>query len=262
MNYTTLAVELRDDVATIWLDRPAKLNAINLTMIAELNVAIDQAAGSARALIVASSGANFCSGGDLSGGLSDGGNADGRDFGAVLDTHINPLISKLRGLPIPWITAVRGSAAGFGCAFALAADMVIASENARFLQAFARIGLVPDGGSTHILVRGAGRVRAMEAMLLAEPIDAATAREWGLINRVVADDVLDDAVRDIARRLAAGPTATLGLIRNAVWEAADADWSTVLASERAQQRVAGRSRDAGEGIAAFLARRPAVFNGN
>jgi 2-(1,2-epoxy-1,2-dihydrophenyl)acetyl-CoA isomerase len=180
---------------------------------------------------------------------------------AILETHVNPLMSKLRNLPVPWICAVRGAAAGVGASLALAADLIVAGESAYFLQAFTRIGLVPDGGSSHLLVKTIGRVRAMELMLLAERLPAARALEWGLINRVVADAVLEDEAFKLASQLARGPAIALGLARQLAWSAVDEDWETVLKRERGAQCIAGRTRDADEGINAFIEKRTAVFNG-
>jgi 2-(1,2-epoxy-1,2-dihydrophenyl)acetyl-CoA isomerase len=185
-----------------------------------------------------------------------------RDVGIFLEEQINPLLTKLRGLPIPWIAAVRGAAAGVGASLALSADLIVASDTAYFLQAFARIGLVPDGGATHFLVRTVGRVRAMELMMLAERLPAAKACEWGLINRVVADADLERESLQLAQTLARGPSVALGLIRNAVWNAADDSWSAVLVQERNNQMVAGRTADCQEGVKAFHDKRAAQFVGH
>lgn len=258
---STVIMSMAGDVATIRLNDPARLNAITLEMVEELEKAIDQAALTARALILTGEGRAFCAGANLGGGLTptDG---DGRpDAGSSLETHVNPLMTKLRNLPFPWISAVRGAAAGVGCSLALAADIVITSETAYFMQAFARIGLVPDGGSTWLLARAVGRVRAMEMMLLGERISAAKALDWGLVNTVVADDQLDAEAMTLATRLAAGPTRSLGLIRKAGWAAADMGWEDTLTNERNLQREAGYTADHAEGVAAFLEKRPARFTG-
>jgi 2-(1,2-epoxy-1,2-dihydrophenyl)acetyl-CoA isomerase len=167
----------------------------------------------------------------------------------------------LRDLPIPWISAVHGAAAGVGASIALAADLIVAGESAYFLQAFRRIGLVPDGGATWLLAQSAGRVRAMELMLLGDRLPAPRALEWGLINRVVADDLLQDAALALAQELASGPTRALALIRQAAWAATASDLDTALATERKLQTEAGRSADFQEGVRAFLEKRPARFTG-
>jgi 2-(1,2-epoxy-1,2-dihydrophenyl)acetyl-CoA isomerase len=181
------------------------------------------------------------------------------DLGLILETHVNPLMSQLRALPVPWLAAVRGAAAGAGCSIALAADLVVASEDAYFLQAFVRIGLVPDAGSSYLLSRIGSRVRAMEMMLLGERVPAARALEWGLINRVVSSETLDETALELAQRLAAGPTRTLGAIRDMAWTAADSNWQTTLQLERMAQNRIGRTADAREGISAFLQKRKPRF---
>jgi 2-(1,2-epoxy-1,2-dihydrophenyl)acetyl-CoA isomerase len=183
------------------------------------------------------------------------------DSGSVLESHINPLMLRLRDVPFPWVSAVKGSAAGVGCSFALAADIVVCGESAFFLQAFARIGLVPDGGSSWILANSIGRARAMEMMLLGERIPAAKALEWGMINRLVPDEQLMPAALDLAKALAAGPTQALGMIRRMAWSAANASFEDAMKTERNNQRLAGQTKDHREGVTAFLAKRPAQFTG-
>lgn len=247
-------------VAIVRLNDPERLNPLSMPMLTELVAALDEVAGSARCMILTGAGRAFCSGASL--GQQPGDEAPTEaDFGQVLEDHINPLMTRLRDFPIPWISSVRGAAAGVGCSLALAADLVLASDTGYFLQAFSRIGLVPDGGSTHLLARSVGRVRAMEMMLLGDRVPAVQALEWGMINRVVADDHLDREALELAERLAAGPTRTLALIRKLGWTAIDAEWHDALAAERTSQNEAGRTADAAEGIAAFLAKRPPAFKG-
>jgi 2-(1,2-epoxy-1,2-dihydrophenyl)acetyl-CoA isomerase len=263
MPIATIDVERFGDVGILWFNDPTTLNALDIGMVEALDRAVDELAGSARCLVLSGRGRGFCSGAKLSGGgLSSGESASQIDVGASLESHFNPMLTKLRQLPIPWISAVRGAAAGIGCSFALAADLIVASENAYFLQAFSRIGLVPDGGSSFLLTRSIGRVRSMEMMLLGDKIPAAQALQWGLINRVVADDQLESAALELAQRLAAGPTKTLGMIRELVWNGAESDWSACLQSERRLQREAGRTADFREGHLAFLEKRQAKFTGS
>lgn len=249
-------------VAIVRLNDPERLNPLSMPMLTELIAVLGEVAGSARCMILTGAGRAFCSGASLVQPQGDAEAFAEADFGQVLEDHINPLMTRLRDFPIPWISSVRGAAAGVGCSLALAADLVIASDTGYFLQAFSRIGLVPDGGSTHLLARSVGRVRAMEMMLLGDRVPAAQALEWGLINRVVADDQLDREALELAERLATGPTRTLALIRKLSWGAIDAAWHDALAAERTSQNEAGRTADAAEGIAAFLAKRPPAFKGH
>lgn len=261
MEYQKILLEKIGDVAVIRLNDPASLNAANLQMLVELGQAVSDSASSARALLLTGVGRAFCAGANLRGDLAAVADDGLPDAGAVLESHINPLMSRLRSLPIPWISAVRGPAAGVGCSLALAADLVVASESAYFLQPFSHIGLVPDGGSSWLLPRTVGRIRAMEMMLLGERVPAAKALEWGMVNRVVGEDELESAALDLARRLAAGPTSSLAMIRGAAWAAADLNWEQALASERRVQREAGRTADHQEGVAAFFEKRAARFTG-
>lgn len=256
MQYEKIIVERRDDVGIVRLNDPATLNAVSTRSFEELTAAFTDLATSVRAIILTGEGRGFCSGANLGADIS----ADD-DFGLVLEQNINPFMTQLRDLPVPWISAVRGPAAGVGCALALAADLIVASESAYFLQAFVRIGLVPDGGSTHLLTRAIGRPRAMEMMLLGEKIPAAQALEWGLINRLTSEDELEPMALSLAERLAKGPTRTLGLIRKQAWSAVDEGWEASLHVERTGQNICGRTHDAQEAIAAFLEKRPAVFTG-
>lgn len=261
MAYSTIELERDGDVAIIRLNDPATLNAVTLQTIEEIGSALDEITGSARAMVLTGAGRAFCSGANLSGGMGVGQSEGPPDAGRSLETHINPLMLRLRDVPFPWVSAVKGSAAGVGCSFALAADLVVAGESAFFLQAFARIGLVPDGGSTWLLARSIGRVRAMEMMLLGERIPAQKAMEWGMVNRLVPDDQVMPAALDLARALAAGPTRSLAMIRRMAWSAADASFEEAMTTERNNQRIAGQTKDHREGVAAFLAKRPANFTG-
>lgn len=259
--YETIETERRGAVGVIRLNQPGTLNALSVRMVDEIAAALDELVPASRAILMTSAGRAFCSGANLTGGMVENPPKAERDAGRVLETHINPLMTRLRDLSVPWITAVRGAAAGAGCSLALAGDLIVAGESAYFLQAFVRIGLVPDAGSSHLVARAVGRVRAMEMMLLGERIPAAQALEWGLINRVVADEALDAEAMALAERLASGPTKTLGHIRQLVWSALDEPWTQALDTERQTQRKVGGTRDAGEGIAAFVEKRPAAFTG-
>jgi 2-(1,2-epoxy-1,2-dihydrophenyl)acetyl-CoA isomerase len=258
MRYSKIICEARGDVAIIRLNDEQTLNAVSAGMVEELRDALDEACRSSGAIILTGRGRAFCSGANL--GDFDINSPD-YDAGAVLATHSNPLMLQLRALPVPLITAVNGPAAGIGCALALAADLIVAADGSYFLQAFRRIGLVPDGGSAFLLTRAVGRMRAMEMMLLGEKIPAAKAFEWGLINRLVPAESLADTSLALACELAAGPRKSLSAIRKMCWDALESGFAAQLERESVLQRDAGRTADYREGVAAFLQKRPARFIG-
>ena len=205
--------ELTGNVAIIRLNDPATLNALTAEVTDALHEAAHKAAAEARAMLLCGAGRGFCSGWNLSTtGPSTGESLDG---GLALERHVNPLMRTLRDLPIPWVSAVHGAAAGVGASIALCADIIVAGQGAYFLQAFRRIGLVPDGGATWLLAQSAGRARAMELMLLGEKLPAPKALDWGLINRVVPDEDVATTALALAQDLAAGPTLALAMIRRA-----------------------------------------------
>jgi len=252
--------EITDNVATIRLNDPATLNALSDSVVLALDDAFHRAAAEARAAVLCGAGRGFCSGWNLT-TPRDAENAGPIDVGLTLERHVNPLMLHLRDLPIPWLSAVHGAAAGAGASLALAADLIVAGESAYFLQAFRRIGLVPDAGATWLLPQAVGRVRAMELMLLGDRLPAPQALVWGLINRVVPDaDVLQTSLA-LARDLAAGPTRTLGMIRQAAWTGAQQSFATSLDTERTLQTEAGFTEDFAEGVSAFVHKRQAKFNG-
>jgi 2-(1,2-epoxy-1,2-dihydrophenyl)acetyl-CoA isomerase len=261
MAYSKIKYEVENGVALITLADPATLNAISVEMTGELTDAFARAVADARCVVLTGEGRGFSSGANLASGAPPL-DAEGQpDLGARLETTFNPFVCVLRDLPIPYVTAVNGVAAGIGCSFALLGDLIVAGESAYFLQAFRRIGLVPDGSATYHLPRMIGRARAMEMMLLGEKIPAQTALDWGLVNRVVADaDVLTTA-KALAVELANGPKA-LGMIRRLAWASLDNTWNEQLHAERQAQRVAGASDDFREGVQAFFGKRPANFKGS
>jgi len=266
MVYEKIKVSLNDGIAVICLADPATLNAAGLDTMAELRAAFAAFArqdSGARCVILTGEGRGFCSGANLSGGGGSGGAAsadpEGPDSGSALETVYNPFMTSLRDYPIPIVTAINGAAAGVGCSLALMGDIIVAGESAYFLQAFRRIGLVPDGGSTYLLPRLIGKARALEMALLGEKIPAKTALDWGLVNRVVPDEELMSTAHVIARSLAEGPWA-LGSIRKLIWESLDNQWLQQLHAERVAQRTAGRTSDFREGVMAFLQKRVAVFS--
>jgi 2-(1,2-epoxy-1,2-dihydrophenyl)acetyl-CoA isomerase len=266
MDYEKVKIDVVDNVAIITMSDPGAMNAAGLQMATELYDAFNRIAMGAikaRAVILTGEGRGFCSGANLSGGGAAGREveADGKpDAGRALETHYNPLVTVMREFPMPIVTAVNGAAAGIGCSLALLGDIIISGESGYFLQAFRRIGLVPDGGSTYLLPRMIGKARAMEMTLMGDKISGAKALEWGLVNRCVPDADLMATAMDTARELANGPMA-LGMIRKIMWESLDADWTGQLNIERKTQRKAGKTNDFVEGVSAFLQKRVAQFKG-
>lgn len=252
--------EVKDRLGIITLSDPSTLNAAGMELMDELTQAVDDfiADEAVRAIVITGEGRGFCSGANLSGGRVDGRASTGPNQ-SLLKVY-NPFVSALRRSPKPLVAAVNGVAAGVGVSLALACDIIVAAESAYFLLAFRRIGLVPDGGATWLLPRLVGKARAMELMLLGEKLPAATALDWGLINRCVPDAELMKTTLDLAGALASGP-GSLGMTRNLVWEALDAEWHIQLEAEAYAQGDAARTEDAREGIVAFLQKRPAEFKG-
>lgn len=260
MSYSTILFEIADQVATLTLNRPDKLNAFTAEMHAELKDALARVAApdaGARALLITGAGRGFCAGQDL----SQRAGPVLPDLGETIEKQFNPLIRTLRGLELPVIGAVNGVAAGAGVSLALACDITLAARSASFLQAFAKIGLVPDSGSTFFLPRLVGEARARGLAMLAEKIGAEQAADWGLIWKVVDDAQLMTEATKLARHLATQPTRGLALIKQALNRSAANDLDRQLDLERDLQRIAGKTEDYREGVAAFLEKRPARFKG-
>ena len=255
--YETLLYQADAGVATITLNRPDALNALNAVMRRELLAAIKSTGRDAevRAIVITGAGRGFCAGADLRGGSGE------REFRRVLTEEYNPLIGAIRRVPKPVVASVNGVAAGAGVSLALAADLVIASEGARFVPAFNRIALVPDSGLTRTLVRALGRHRATAILLGERELTAAEALESGLVAAVFPSDRLTDAARGLAARLASGPTGAIGLTKRLVNASEDATLAETLAAEAALQEVAGRGADHAEGVAAFAEKREPEFRG-
>ena len=254
---TPLRTEIADGVATLTLNRPDALNALNSQLRRELSGALkaitrDEAV---RSVVITGAGRGFCAGADLRGGSGE------RDFRAVLSSEYNPLIEAIRNLPKPVVAAVNGVAAGAGVGLALAADVVVASDQARFVPAFGRIGLVPDSGLARVLVRGVGRHRAFEILMGERQLGAGEAHDLGLVAAVVPADRLADAARELAQRLAEGPTMSIGLTKRLLNAAEDESLADQLKAEAALQDLAGRSEDHAEGVAAFAEKRDPRFTG-
>ena len=264
MSYRKIRLDMSGPVATVTLADPATLNAASLEMVDELLDAFRRTAepgSGVRAIILTGEGRAFCSGANLSDARALGsGGVEAPDVGAALESHYRPFTEALRASPAPVVVALNGVCAGIGCAFALAADLIVAAESASLILAFRRIGLVPDGGLTWLLPRIVGKARALEAMLLGDTIPAATAERWGLVNRVVPDADLTSAARDLAERLATGP-ASLRLMRHLVWDSLDNRLDEQLEAERRAQKEAGLTADFREGVQAFFEKRPTAFTG-
>ena len=262
MAYSTIDLAIAAGVATIALNRPDKLNSFNEQMHAELRDALADAHDDAqvRCVLLTGRGRGFCAGQDL-GDRAVGADGAPPDLGATLDRNWNPLIRALRTLPKPVVCAVNGVAAGAGASIALACDIVIAARGAKFVQAFCKIGLLPDSGGTWILPRLVGPARAAGLALLGDAVTAEQAAEWGLIWKCVDDAQLAAETEALARHLATQPTKGLAYIKRAMLASSTNTLDAQLALERDLQRELGRSDDYREGVAAFLAKRTPAFTG-
>lgn len=254
----TIIVEQSEGVMTITLNRPDVLNAVNDHMAKELGEALRQASREAgvRCLVVTGAGRGFCSGQDLRDRA--GGTISYRDH---LRRTYNPVILAMRTMEKPVLAAINGVAAGAGCSLALAADLRIASDRARLIEIFSRVGLVPDSGSTWFLPHLVGPGKALELAYTADPVDAQEALRLGLVNRVVPHEELMAKTMELALQLAAGPTKAYGLSKRAVTYALGATLDETLEYEAQLQEIAGRTADHREGVAAFLEKRQAKFEG-
>jgi 2-(1,2-epoxy-1,2-dihydrophenyl)acetyl-CoA isomerase len=262
MGNATILREAGEGYVTLTLNRPDRLNAFTEEMHKELGAALAEIAtdGTTRALLLTGAGRGFCAGQDLSDHATLGGDQQ-RDLGDALDRYYNPLIRSLRALPMPVIAAVNGVAAGAGANVALACDIVLAARSASFIQAFCRIGLVPDSGGTFFLPRLVGTASALALALTGEALAAERAAEMGLIWKAVEGEKLMTEAHALARHLATQPTKALALIKQAINASAHNDLASQLDLERDLQRIAGRSEDYREGVAAFLEKRKPSFKG-
>jgi len=257
MDYQIITYTVADDIAVITLNRENKMNALNAQMRAEIADAARQAPKDARVLVLTGKGRAFCSGQDL----SDRANAANLDMERTLRDEYGPMLRAIFDSPIPTISAVNGAAAGAGANLALAADVVIASESAYFLQAFTRIGLIPDAGGTYWMTRGMGAAKAMGAALFADKISAKQADDWGLIWEAVADDAFEATWKSRAAHLAKGPTVAYAAVKQSIRESWDNNLEAQLDLEGRLQGKCGKTRDFQEGVLAFLEKRPSQFEG-
>jgi 2-(1,2-epoxy-1,2-dihydrophenyl)acetyl-CoA isomerase len=262
MGYSTILFAEDGAVATITLNRPDKLNSFTAQMHRELRDAIGRVrdGGKVRCLLLTGAGRGFCAGQDLSDRVMGESQAP-PDLGHTLATLYNPLVMSLRALEMPVVCAVNGVAAGAGANLALGCDIVLAARSADFIEAFCRLGLVPDAGGTYLLPRLAGTARAMGLTMLGDRLSAEQAAQWGLIWKVVDDDKLMEEANALARHLATQPTKGLALIKRAIHASPANTLERQLALEAELQREAGRSADYREGVAAFMAKRPPKFSG-
>lgn len=257
MIYTTLDVTEDNGIGLIKMNRPTLMNALNAQMRAEITAAVRDLGNRMRVVVITGEGRAFCSGQDL----GDGASVNDLDLGRILREEYEPMLQAIAKCPVPVIAAVNGAAAGAGANLALAADVVIATQSAVFLQAFTRIGLLPDAGGTYWLPRLMGYARAMGQALFAEPITADQAAQQGLIWASVPDDKFDAEWRRRAQQLAHGPTLAYGAVKRALQKSLTNDFEEQLDVEAHYQSELGATRDFREGVMAFLEKRQAKFEG-
>jgi 2-(1,2-epoxy-1,2-dihydrophenyl)acetyl-CoA isomerase len=259
VDYETILYTLDEGVLTITLNRPDVLNAFNRKMTDEIQDALKKAErdSAVRCIVFTGAGRAFSSGEDLKARTAEGNS----DFGSTLRDRYNPIVLKMRNIEKPVLGSINGVAAGAGCSLALACDMRIASEKARFIEVFVRVGLVPDSGSSFFLPRLVGLGKALEMAFLGDEVGAEDALRLGLVNRVVPPDELETATHELALRLAKGPTKAIGLAKRAINRALHMDLEQILDYEVYAQETAGASADHREGLAAFAEKRPPNFAG-
>eukprot|EP00919_Chromeraceae_sp_WS-2016_P019605 GHVR01046713.1.p1 GENE.GHVR01046713.1~~GHVR01046713.1.p1 ORF type:complete len:256 (+),score=60.22 GHVR01046713.1:712-1479(+) len=255
MDYQTLTFDVTDGLAVVTLNRPDKMNALTTQMRAEIEHAFTQGGKLARCVVITGAGRAFCSGQDL----GDGGTAAAMDLERTLRDEYAPMLRAITNCPVPTIAAVNGAAAGAGANLALATDVVFATESAYFLQAFTRIGLIPDAGGTYTLPRQMGMAKAMGAALFADKISARQADDWGMIWEAVPDAGFDAHWRSKAAQLANGPTAAYAAAKTAIRGTWDNSFEDQLSLEAREQGKCGQSRDFKEGVIAFMQKTPRDF---
>jgi 2-(1,2-epoxy-1,2-dihydrophenyl)acetyl-CoA isomerase len=257
----TILIEDRDGWFEITLNRPDRLNSFNDEMHLKLKSALDEAVkNNARAILLTGAGRGFCAGQDL-GDRDPAKMGSAPDLSKTLQDFYNPLIRQIRNMNIPVVCAVNGVAAGAGANVALCCDIVVAAKSAKFIQSFAKVGLVPDAGGTWHLTRLLGEARAKALALTAEPISADKAEDWGLIYKTYHDDTFMDEVRELVSDLAKGPTLGLGKTKELIQAASSNTLDEQLELEAATQKICGESPDYAEGVSAFLQKRAPNFSG-
>ena len=262
MTYETILFSIERGIARLTLNRPDKLNSFNTTMHAEVRRALESLAGSeARVLILTGAGRGFCAGQDLADRAVAPG-SKGVDLGESIENYYKPLVLALQSLPLPVIAAVNGVAAGAGANIALACDLVVAARSASFVQAFCKLGLLPDSGGTWTLPRLIGPARALGLTLLGNKLPAEQAAAWGMIWQCVDDHELESTVQTLADQLAIAPTRGLAWTKKAIGQSWDHSLAEQLDLERDAQRELGRSADYAEGVAAFTGKRAPLFKGS
>ncbi len=263
MPYELILYEVSDAVLTLTLNRPDKLNAFTDTMLDELSFALRQAESdtSVRAVILTGAGRGFCPGQDLGSAVEHGAGSDDFSYSQHLHAHYDPLILGMRAFPKPIVAAINGVAAGAGMSLALACDYRVAADHATFIQAFVKIGLVPDSGSTWMLPRAIGMTRALDMMLTGRRVNAQEALEWGIVNDVVPADDLMDTVHKLAAEFSTAPTKAIGFIKQALDYAATSTLQDALDKEAELQDLAAKTADHTEGVMSFLEKRPPHFKG-
>lgn len=262
MSFETIEFSVTDGVAKLVLNRPDKLNSFNTQMHAEIREALKTVKQdeSVRCLLLTGNGRGFCAGQDLS-DRNVAPDADMPDLGASIEKNYNPLLRTIAGLEMPVICAVNGIAAGAGANIAFACDIVLAAKSAAFIQAFCKIGLVPDSGGTWTLPRLVGSARAKALMMLGDKVSAEQAESWGMIWKCVDDESLQDEAAKMAAHFATQPTKGLAYIKRALNESSTNTFDEQLDLERDLQRMAGRTEDYREGVGAFMNKRAPEFKG-
>ncbi len=264
MTYERIMLEFKDNIAVLTLNHPEALNAISAQMNEEIReglLEVGNPESGARCLVITGAGRGFCAGANIKASSRESSRGENVTPGEDYVQRWLPLFTRLRDLRMPVVSAVKGPVVGVGMSLALSADMVVAGRSAYFLQAFTRIGIIPDGGATYILPRLIGKARAMELSLLAERLPAEKALEWGLINRLVEDEELMDEALSLAARLAKGPTVAYALTRKAYWMAFENSYEDQFRLEGESLDVLSKTLDMAEGFMAFAERREPRFQG-